>query len=65
MNLTFTTVNNVDLLSRKDEQGSDGAAIRKELSRRKAVGLQIGPDVAVNIKQTKEVESRVGQVRYL
>ena len=41
MNLTFTTVNNVDLLSRKDEQGSDGAAIRKELSRRKqlAYGL--------------------------
>jgi len=44
MNLTFTQTNTVDLLARKDEQGSIGADIRKELTRRKAVGLWIGPD---------------------
>ena len=63
MNFTFATTNNADLLARKDEQGSDGAAIRKELVRRKATGLWIGPDVVVKVKTRKEAESKVGQVR--
>ena len=63
MNFTFATTNNVDLLARKNEQGSDGAAIRKELVRRKATGLWIGPDVVVKVKTREEAESKVGQVR--
>ena len=63
MNFTFATANNVDLLARKDEQTPDGGAIRKELTRRKAVGLWIGPDVVVKVKTKKEQESKVGQVR--
>ena len=63
MNFTFATTNNVDLLVRKDEQTPDGAAIRKEIIRRKAVGLWIGPDVVVKVKTRKEEASKVGQVR--
>jgi len=63
MNFTFATTNNADLLARKDEQGSEGASIRKELVRRKATGLWIGPDVVVKVKTRKEAESKVGQVR--
>jgi len=65
MNFTYATANNVDLLARKDEQTTEGAAIRKELTRRKKVGLWIGPDVEVKVKQKQEIVSRVGQVRVL
>jgi hypothetical protein len=58
MNLTFTQTNTVDLLARKDEQGSIGADIRKELTRRKAVGLWIGPDF-LTAKAKAEVEQKV------
>ena len=58
MNLTFTQTNTVDLLARKDEQGSTGADIRKELTRRKAVGLWIGPDF-LTAKAKAEVEQKV------
>ena len=58
MNLTFTQTNTVDLLARKNEQGSIGADIRKELNRRKAVGLWIGPDL-LTAKAKAEVELKV------
>ena len=58
MNLTFTQTNTVDLLARQNEQGSIGADIRKELTRRKAVGLWIGPDF-LTAKAQAEVELKV------
>ena len=58
MNLTFTQTNTVDLLARKSEHGSTGAEIRKELTRRKAVGLWIGPDF-LTAKARVEVEATV------
>lgn len=59
MNLTFTQTNTVDLLARKSEHGSTGAEIRKELTRRKAVGLWIGPDFAKAKARVEEVEQTV------
>lgn len=59
MNLRFTQTNTVDLLARKSEHGSTGAEIRKELTRRKAVGLWIGPDFAKAKARVEEVEQTV------
>ena len=60
MNLTFTQTNTVDLLARKSEHGSTGAEIRKELTRRKATGLWIGPDFAkTKTRVVEEVEQTV------
>ena len=60
--LEVMNMDNLDLLSRKGEQGSDGARIRKELQRRKAIGYWKGGFAKYEIKDDEPV-STVGTVR--
>jgi hypothetical protein len=60
--LEVMNMNNLDLLSREGEHGSDGAMIRKELKRREAIGYWKGGFAKYEIKDD-EVESVVGTVR--
>ena len=60
--LQVMNMDNLDLLSREDEQGSEGAMIRKELQRRQAIGYWKGGFAKYEIKDD-EAESRVGTVR--
>ena len=65
MNLTFMTVDSKDLYARRHEQTPEGAAIRKEITRREKCGFWLGDFPEVKQKETKEEESKIGQVRYL
>jgi len=60
--LEVMNMNNLDLLSRIGEQGSDGAMIRKELKRREAIGYWKGGFADLEVRND-EVESVVGTVR--
>ena len=60
--LEVMNMNNLELLSREGEHGSDGAMIRKELKRREAIGYWKGGFAKYEIKDD-EVESVVGTVR--
>jgi len=60
--LEVMNMNNLDLLSRIGEQGSEGAMVRKELQRREAIGYWKGGFAKYEIKDD-EVESVVGIVR--
>ena len=60
--LEVMNMNNLDLLSRIGEQGSEGAMVRKELQRRKSIGYWKGGFAKYEIKDD-EVESVVGTVR--
>ena len=60
--LEIMNMTNLDLLSREDEQGSDGAMIRKELKRREAIGCWKGGFAKYEIRDD-EPESVVGTVR--
>ena len=51
-------MDNLDLLSREDEQGSEGAMIRKELQRRQAISYWKGGFAKYEIKDD-EAESVV------
>ena len=65
MNLTFMTADSKDLLARRFEQTPEGAAIRKEITRREKCGFWLGDFPEVNVKERKELESKVGQVRII
>ena len=60
--LEVMNMNNLDLLSRIGEQGSEGAMVRKELQRREAIGYWKGGFAKYEIKDD-EVESVIGTVR--
>jgi len=60
--LEVMNMNNLDLLSRIGEQGSEGAMVRKELQRREAIDYWKGGFAKYEIKDD-EVESVVGTVR--
>ena len=60
--LEVMNMNNLDLLSREGEQGTDGRMIRKELTRRQAIGYWKGDFAKYEIKD-EQVESVVGTVR--
>ena len=60
--LEVMNMDNLDLHSREDEQGSDGAMIRKELQRRQAIGYWKGGFAKYEIRDD-EPESVVGTVR--
>jgi len=60
--LQVMNMDNLDLLSREGEQGSEGAMIRKELQRRQAIGYWKGGFAKYEVKDD-EVESTVGTVR--
>ena len=63
MNLTFMTADIKDLYDRRHEQTPEGAAIRKEITRREKCGFWLGDFPEVKTKEQKIEESRVGQVR--
>ena len=63
MNLTFMTADSKDLYARRHELSKDGAAIRKEITRREKCGFWLGDFPEVKQKEIKEEESKVGQVR--
>lgn len=63
MNLTFMTADSKDLYARRHEQTPEGAAIRKEITRREKCGFWLGDFPEVKTKEQKIEESRVGQVR--
>ena len=63
MNLEIMTLDSKDLLARRFEQTPEGAAIRKEITRREKCGFWLGDFPEVKTKETKEEESKVGQVR--
>ena len=63
MNLTFMTADSKDLLARRFEQTPEGAAIRKEITRREKCGVWLGDWPEGQVKEKKERESTVGQVR--
>ena len=65
MNLTFMTVDSKDLYARRHEQTPEGAAIRKEITRREKCGFWLGDFPEVKTKEQKIEESRVGQVRII
>ena len=60
--LEVMNMNNLDLLSREGEKGSDGAMIRKELRRREAIGFWKGGFAEYEVKDNEPV-STVGTVR--
>jgi len=60
--LEVMNMNNLDLLSRIGEQGSEGAMVRKELQRRQAISYWKGGFAKYEIKDD-EAESVVGTVR--
>ena len=60
--LEVMNMDNLDLLSREGEQGSEGAMIRKELKRREAIGYWKGEFAKYEIKDDEPV-STVGTVR--
>ena len=60
--LEIMNMNNLDLLSREDEQGSSGAMIRKELQRRKSIGYWKGKFAKYEVKDEEPV-STLGTVR--
>jgi|TARA_R100001079_G_C4337891_1_gene105770 hypothetical protein len=65
MNLEIMTLDSKDLYARRFEQTPEGAAIRKEITRREKCGFWLGDFPEVNVKETKELESKVGQVRII
>jgi len=60
--LEVMNMNNLELLSREGEHGSDGAIIRKELKRREAIGYWKGGFADLEVRND-EVQSTVGLVR--
>jgi len=52
--LDIMQLDSVDLLSREGEQGTVGARIRKEISRRNAIGYWKGDFEKVVVKQQEE-----------
>ena len=60
--LQVMNMDNLDLLSREDEQGSSGAMIRKELQRRKSIGYWKGKFAKYEVKDEEPV-STLGTVR--
>ena len=54
MNLTFMTADSKDLSARRHELLKDGAAIRKEITRREKCGFLLGYFPEVKTKETKE-----------
>jgi len=52
--LDIMQLDSVDLLSREGEQGTVGARIRKEISRRNAIGYWKGDFGKVVVKQQEE-----------
>ena len=60
--LEVMNMDNLDLLSREGEKGSEGAIIRKELQRRQAIGYWKGDFAKYEIKDDEPV-STVGTVR--
>ena len=60
--LEVMNMNNLDLLSREGEHGSDGAMIRKELKRREAIGYWKGGFAKYEVKENEPV-STLGTVR--
>ena len=65
MNLEIMTLDSKDLLARRFEQTPEGAAIRKEITRREKCGFWLGDFPEVKTKEQKIEESRVGQVRII
>ncbi len=63
MNLDIMQLDNLELLQHKDVVGKFGAAVRKELTRREAIGFWKGGFAEVSVKQEDEVQGTVGQVR--
>ena len=63
MNLEIMTLDSKDLLARRFEQTPEGAAIRKEITRREKCGFWLGDFPEVQVKERKIQESKVGQVR--
>ena len=61
--LEVMNMDNLDLISRIDEQGSAGAMIRKELRRREMIGYWKGDFAAVVVRDEELPESNVGKVR--
>ena len=59
--LDIMQLDSVDLLSREGEQGTVGARIRKEITRRAKVGYADGT-MFMTAKAAVETESRVGQI---
>ena len=59
--LDIMQLDSVDLLSREGEQGTVGARIRKEISRRNAIGYWKGDFGKVVVKQQEEEVSSVHQ----
>ena len=60
--LEVMNMDNLDLISRIDEQGSAGAMVRKELRRRELIGYWKGSFAKYEIKDDEPV-SAVGTVR--
>ena len=60
--LEVMNMDNLALLSREGEQGSEGAMIRKELKRREAIGYWKGEFAKYEIRDEEPV-STVGTVR--
>jgi len=60
--LEIMNMDSLALHSREDEQGSEGAMIRKELQRRQAIGYWKGGFAKYEIKDEEPV-STVGTVR--
>ena len=60
--LEVMNMDNLNLLSRIGEQGSEGAMIRKELQRRQAIGYWKGEFAKYEIKDEEPV-STLGTVR--
>ena len=60
--LEVMNMDNLDLLSREGEQGGEGAMIRKELQRRKAIGYWKGEFAKYEVKDEEPV-STLGTVR--
>ena len=63
MNLDIMQLDNLELLQYRNEVGKFGADVRKELTRREAIGFWKGGFAEVSVKQEDEVQGTVGQVR--
>ena len=63
MNLDIMQLDNLELLQYRNEVGKFGADVRKELTRREAIGFWKGGFAEVSVKQEDEVQGTVGQVK--
>ena len=61
--LAIMQLDSIELEDRRHEQTPEGRLIRKELTRREAIGFWKGGFAEVSVKQEDEVQGTVGQVR--